>query len=154
LFQRLQHASEGALSDPGLSGQVPGLLLAPDPQHEQDGERGPGQVLVREHLALHVVADHVGGAVDVRHCGHGGEVELPVPDAGTDVALGLHEVAGVAGGEATGHSTMVRGAVHLMNLRCRYSRLWNGCDAGAAAEEISASPSASAVLISLASSST
>src|SRR5207245_2477729 len=99
---------------------------------------------------LHVIADHVGGAVDVRHRGHGREVELLVPDAGTDVALGLHEVAGVAGGEATGHSTMVRGAVHLMNLRCIYSRFRNGCGAVAALKAASASPSASAVLISLA----
>src|SRR6266704_1294060 len=108
LLQGLQHAGEGALGDPGLGGQVPRLLLAPDPQPEQHGERGPGQVLVREHLALHVVADHVGGAVDVRHRGHGGEVELLAADALTDVTLGLHEVAGVAGGEATWHSTMVR----------------------------------------------
>src|SRR5207248_10727005 len=135
---------------PGLGGQVPGLLLTPDPQHEQHGERGPGQILAGEHLALHVITDHVGGAVDVRHRGHGGEVEFLVPDAAADVALGLHEVAGLACGEATGHSPMVRGAVHARNRRCMYSRCWNGSGAAGA----SASASASALLISLAIAST
>src|SRR5262249_44935037 len=100
---------------------------------------------------LHVVADDVGGAVDVRHRGHGGEVELLVTDTAADVALGLHEVAGGPSSEAAWHPTMVRGAVHPTDRR-RMSSRCRRCHCAGAVPAPSAC--ASARLISLATDST
>src|SRR6266568_2004683 len=108
LLQGLQHAGQRALGHPGLGREVPGLLVTPDPQHEEHRERGPGQVLLREHLLLHVIADRVGRAVDVRHRRHRGEVELGVADACPNVALLLDQVLGTTEGEAARHGSMVR----------------------------------------------
>src|SRR5206468_2200934 len=69
----------------------------------------PGQVLRREDLLLQLVADGVGGPVDVRHRRHRGEVELLLADAGADVALGLDQVLGVSG-EAAGHGKDRKGS--------------------------------------------
>src|SRR6266568_8701676 len=107
LLQGLQHAGQRALGHPGLGREVPGLLVTPDPQHEEHRERGPGQVLLREHLLLHVVPDRVGRPVDVGHRGHRGEVEFLLADARPAVTLGLDQVLGVTDGEAARHGTMV-----------------------------------------------
>ncbi len=101
LLQGLEHAGQRALGDPGFDRQVPGLLVTPNPQHEQHSERGPRQVLVCENLALHMIPDDVRGTVDIRDRRHRGEVKWLIADSGADIQLGPHEVACAIGGKST-----------------------------------------------------
>ena len=79
------------------------LLVAPDPEHPEHRERHPTEVVLREELALHVIANGGTGAVDVGDRAHGREVQLVVVESGSNVVLRLRDDGGFGTGDATRH---------------------------------------------------
>ncbi len=102
-FEGRDHTGERAPRDPGLDGHVSSLLLAPDPQHPEHDEGRERQVGLRQHRALHVVADRRGSAEDVRDRRQRGEVDVEIADARLDVAFRLDQVGLVAARESGWH---------------------------------------------------
>jgi len=91
ILQSLDHAGQSAFRDTGFLGHVTCLLGSPYPQHPQNSEGNPTEVVVGEYRALHVISHGSTGAVDVRDGAHGDEVELSVLEAVAYICLGLQD---------------------------------------------------------------